>query len=93
MSIIDREIIKRGYRPNLSGTRYVREAVRIILDRPGAERIQMTKDLYPTIAKAANVDWRSVERSMRFAIKEAQPGRTVTQELHDLATVVRAYED
>jgi len=93
MSFLDREIIKRGYKTNLSGTRYVREAVRIILDRPGPQRIQMTKELYPTIAKAANVDWRCVERSMRFAVKEAQPGRTVSQEVHDLAAVVRAYED
>lgn len=93
MSILDKEIIKRGYKCNLSGTRYVREAVRIILDRPGPERIQMTKDLYPTIAEAAKVDWRSVERSMRFAIKEARPGRTVSQEVHELAAVVRAYED
>lgn len=93
MKIIDQEMRKRGYAAGLNGSRYVRAAVEIIAAGPQERSIMLTKELYPTIGKAAGVDWRCVERSMRYAVKVARPGRRVRDELYDLAAVVRAYED
>lgn len=90
---INQELKKRGYNMALTGTRYMKGAVEMIARRPEMERTYMTKELYPTLAAAANVDWRSVERAMRYAVTDARPGRAVAQELYEMAAVVRAYED
>lgn len=91
--MIDKEMRKRGYNMGQSGARYMREAVCIVAGRSPVERVMMTKELYPTIAKAAGVRWECVERAMRYAVRAAQPGRTVQQEMHEMAAVVRAHED
>lgn len=90
---IDHEMRRRGYDMGLTGSRYLKGAVQMVAARSEMERTYMTKELYPTIAKAAHVDWRCVERAMRYAVRGARPGRTVRQELYDIAAVVRAHED
>lgn len=93
MSVLDQEMHKRGYDMGLTGSRYIKTGVRMIAARPDAERMFLTKELYPAIGREAGVGWQAVERAMRYAVKAAQPGRRVASELYDMAGVVRAYED
>lgn len=93
MSILNEELSKRGYDDKYRGTRYIRAAVGLALAQPAARGISMTKEVYPVIAKAAEVSAASVERGMRFVIAKAEPGRTNAGVVHEIAAVVRDYED
>lgn len=90
---IEQEMRRRGYDMSLTGSLYVKAGVQMIAARPEIERTYMTKELYPTLAAAAHVDWRCVERAMRYAVSKTRPGWSVRRELYDMASVVRAYED
>lgn len=63
---LDEIMLDLGFPENLTGTRYVREAVRRY--RPG---MSMTKELYPAIAKACSSTPFRVERCMRHATEIA----------------------
>lgn len=93
MSRLNDELIKRGYDDKYRGTRYIRAAVGLALAQPAARGISMTKEAYPTIAKVAGVSPAAVERGIRFAVAKAEPGRTNAGVVHEIAAVVRAYED
>ena len=93
MSILNEELSKRGYDDKWRGTRYIRAAVGLALAQPAARGISMTKEAYPAIARDAGVSKWAVERGMRFAIAKAEPGRTNAGVVHEIAAVVRAYED
>lgn len=59
---------RMGVAPELSGYRYMTEAVRITLMHGG---VSMTKDLYPRIASTYHVTVFAVERAIRHAIDAA----------------------
>lgn len=93
MNFLNAELQKRGYDDRWAGTRYLREAVRVTLTYPAARGVRVTKELYPAVAKAAAVNAGQVERSIRYAVHKAEPGRTVSGVVHEIAAVVRGYED
>lgn len=53
--------------PHLKGYVYVRDAIMLTLSNRSAAE-QITKELYPTIAKKYGVSWNSVERDIRHVI-------------------------
>lgn len=65
------EILKEiGIPANLKGYRYLRQAILLVLQNP--EMLDnITKILYPEVAKLCNTTVIRVERSMRHAIKVA----------------------
>lgn len=60
---------RMGYDPNLIGTEYTQEAVAYMMAKSDAS---MTHDVYPAIAAARDVNWKSVERAMRYALRWAE---------------------
>lgn len=90
---LNAELLRRGYDDRWKGTRYIRAGVEYTLGRPAAKGVYMTKELYPALAKAANVNAGQVERAMRYAVHKAEPGRTVGGVVHEIAAAVRAYAD
>ena len=57
-----------GFKEAYRGTEYVRMGVEMVLANRAAS---MTKDIYPTLAKATDSTPASVERSMRTALRAA----------------------
>lgn len=85
------ELEKRGYNEAWSGTQSIRQAIDYCLT---AERTPaMTKELYPALAKAAGKSPAAVERSMRYAVSRAEPGRTVGAVVHGFTALCKAYDD
>lgn len=68
--ILSEIFIALGFLPNLSGTNYLREAVKIETERAGKNRSKM-KDLYPLVAKEFFTTAERVERSIRNALEVA----------------------
>jgi two-component system response regulator (stage 0 sporulation protein A) len=66
MSKIDQYMKELGHPENLSGTDYLRSAVRAY-----EQGMSLTKELYPAIAKAAGSTPARVERAMRHSIETA----------------------
>lgn len=63
---LDATLRRLGFRENLSGTDYLRTAVKMY------ERgCRLTDDLYPNIGKLNNSTWTRVERAIRHAIHSA----------------------
>lgn len=91
--LLENELKKRGLRPNLSGTNYIREGVLYMLSRPAQPCPRMMDEVYPAIAKAANVDARAIEHAARYAVRKAGLDGPVSGVMHDIAATVRAYED
>lgn len=67
--LLGQKMINMGFREGLSGTAMLRKAVE--LWEPG---IQMTKALYPAVAKAFRTTPAAVERAMRAAIADIYDG-------------------
>lgn len=59
-----------GFSAKLKGYTYLREAIMMVIDNPSIIN-RVTTVLYPTIAQNHKCDAASVERAMRYAIKEA----------------------
>lgn len=59
-----------GIAPNLSGYRYILDAVRLVRERPDILKA-ITKELYPTVAKANNTTPSRVEKAIRHSIETA----------------------
>ena len=60
---------RMGFDPHLAGTEYTQEAVAYMMAKSGAS---MTHDVYPAIAAARDISWKSVERAMRYALRTAE---------------------
>ena len=57
-----------GFRESSIGTEYIRQAVDVV---DGQRAAMMSKEVYPTLARAANVTPVSVERAIRAAKEQA----------------------
>lgn len=64
-------LIAIGIYPNLKGFKYIAEAVKIVRENSDA-LIQITKTIYPEIARRYNDKWTRVERAIRHAIFTAE---------------------
>ena len=63
---LDQLLMDVGLREVLSGTEYIRQAVKLY-----EPRMSLTKELYPAIAQAVGSTPSRVERAMRHAIETA----------------------
>lgn len=63
------ELKERGLSYKYDGTWYLTDAIAITAD--AGRPIALTKELYPTIAQTNQIDWKAVERSIRWAMKRA----------------------
>jgi hypothetical protein len=68
--MIERKIENYGLRWKHSGSWYLKMCVEYIIES-GDPTAALTKEIYPEIGKKYGVDWRCVERSIRYAIKSA----------------------
>ena len=68
--ILSAILVSLGFLPNLSGTAYLREAVKIELQKQRKGKSKM-KDLYPLVAKEFFTTAERVERSIRNALEVA----------------------
>ena len=57
-----------GFKSKLLGTTYLKEAIKLWCDKPTTERVVMTTDVYPQIAKSLGSTPQRVERAIRNAI-------------------------
>lgn len=73
--LLDEIMREAGFRERMTGTAMVREA--IIGYAPGQ---RMTKDIYPTIARAHNTTASCCERNMRAAVCAAFRGHRCSPE-------------
>ena len=71
--LVTKLILNLGVPSHVSGYGYLREAVLICLGRPGV-KFNVTKNIYPVIAKMNNSTPARIERSMRHAISIAWNG-------------------
>lgn len=58
-----------GFDPDLVGTECFEIAATYMMANREAS---MTHDIYPAIAAARGTNWKSVERSMRYALRRAE---------------------
>lgn len=89
---LNQELRKRGYQDNWGGTGYVRAAVRMVATEP-VRKVPITKEVYPGLARAAGCSIAAIERMMRYAVHKAEPGKTVSQAVNEMAVIVRTYAD
>ncbi len=68
--MIERKIESYGLRWRHCGAWYVKMCVEYIVTS-GEPMAAFTKEIYPEVGKKYGVDWRCVERSIRYAIKSA----------------------
>lgn len=66
-SVLDILLLALGHRDDLSGTEYLRDAVLLYADG----YTQITKELYPEVAKIYGTKPTSVERCIRHSIEQA----------------------
>lgn len=72
-------LIQMGITPNYVGYAYIILAMQDIFQKP--ECLQhVTKELYPSIAKQCNTNWKTVEHGIRIAIASSWKRRCVIQE-------------
>ena len=71
--LVTKLILNLGVPSHVSGYGYLREAVLICLGHPGT-KFNVTKNIYPVIAKMNNSTPARIERSMRHAISIAWNG-------------------
>lgn len=67
--LLGQKMINMGFREGLSGTAMLRKAVEL-----WEPRMQLTKVLYPAVAKAFRTTPAGVERAMRAAIEDIYEG-------------------
>lgn len=67
MRCIDGICLRVGIPMHIQGARYIREAVRIVVDQPEAIN-RITRTLYPCIASRYDTTASKVERSIRHAV-------------------------
>lgn len=73
----------RGYNFRYAGTWYLARAVELnaALGRP----MSLTKELYPALAKQMQTSPAAVERAIRATISRAEPGRTASEVIREVA--------
>lgn len=69
-AVIQNIIISSGISPRLYGYRYLKETIKMVMNSPRLMN-NITKELYPTVAKAFDTTPAKVERSIRHAIELA----------------------
>ncbi|MGN1229193.1 MAG: sporulation initiation factor Spo0A C-terminal domain-containing protein, partial [Prevotella sp.] len=65
---VSRALRQVGVPANLSGYRYLEEAVLLAYEDPDVLQ-EMTKQLYPKVAQTCNATMTRVERAIRYAIE------------------------
>ena len=68
---INKMLLDMGITPNLSGYRFLSTAISMVIDNPDLITAQITKTLYPDIAKLHKSTSLRVERAIRHAIEVA----------------------
>lgn len=68
--VIKKSLYDLGFLSNLRGHRYIREAIKIILDNPKSA-CNMHKDVYEIIGKMHGCNKNAIERSIRYSIETA----------------------
>lgn len=79
------ELMKRGVPAKLNGFRYLVYGVQMVYNDLGLLDKRLTKELYPAIGKELGANWRSVEHSMRTAVKAANIDKKVSEFLAEVA--------
>jgi hypothetical protein len=78
--MIEKEVERYGLQWRHNGSWYLKMCVEYITEC-GDPTVALTKEIYPEIGKKYGVDWRCVERSIRYAIKRAgldmKPGELI----------------
>lgn len=87
------ELIKRGYSFRYHGTGYIEKAANVVIDGWGGPRPMLTKEVYPTIAKACGTTDIAVEKAVRDAVRRTEPGRKAGAVIFEIAAVGKAYAD
>ena len=85
------ELRKRGYSSKMAGTWHLIEAVQ--MSRQTGRLLYTTTELYPALAQAAGTTPAVIERRIRYSIGQAEPGRTNTEVIRELAYGGLDYED
>ncbi|MBQ6890596.1 MAG: hypothetical protein IJN53_06250 [Oscillospiraceae bacterium] len=85
------ELMRRGYSTKVSGTWYLKTAAE--MTRDAGRPLMLTKEVYPAIARLMKTTPTAVERSMRTSIGKAEPGRTNTEVVRELALGMIHHED
>lgn len=66
---IERMYENMGFDPDHKGTEgFIAATAHMMADRDA----QMVRDVYPALAQARGTDWKSVERNMRYALRQAE---------------------
>lgn len=67
--IVSRLLLVLGFRPNLCGVKYLRDAIIHCFHRPKFSKVSFSGDIYPVIAKDFNANSRNIERDIRTAVQ------------------------
>ena len=87
------ELMRRGYSYRYHGTGYIEKAANAVIHAWGGHRPMLTKEVYPTIAKACNTSDMAVEKAIRDAVRRVEPGRKPGAVIFEIAAVGKAYAD
>lgn len=90
--MIEKRIEFYGLRWRHSGAWYVKMCVEYIIES-GDPTAALTKEIYPEIGKKYGVDWRCVERSIRYAIKAAGLDMRPGDLIYDIVMEVMKHEN
>lgn len=71
-----------GLTPNYKGYHQLKQALKIVMEEPEALE-EVTKQLYPVVARRYGTNWKAVERNIRAMIKIAW--RTAPEKLKELS--------
>lgn len=69
--IISRYLVIMGLSPHLGGFKYAVSAIKMLIEFGVNDRLRITQNIYPAVAKMYNTNIKAVERSIRYAINSA----------------------
>lgn len=84
-------LMNRGYSTKHKGTWYLGEA--ISMTARAGRPLMLTKEVYPALARRMETTPAAIERSIRTSIARAEPGRTCTEVVREVALGMYAHED
>lgn len=68
---IERELLRLGFRKKYVGFDYTAEAIELLMHRDTDQQVQITREIYPLVAKRYHATKEGVERGIRNAIQAA----------------------
>ena len=71
---IERELMRMGFKEKYVGFSYIAEAIELLIHWDSDHQVQITREIYPLVAKRYHATKEGVERGMRSAIKAAFAG-------------------